>query len=240
MQNIGPSPYKHLDQLYQHVLECALPKTADPKLFERFRMVVGAVVLLYDSLTIRALGRLVRMEVGEVRMVLLHLHSVMVVPDDESEIRLIHPSFRDFMTERCPEDSAYFIDTAHCHQQLALRCLKTMDNSLKKDICNIGDMWKLNSEVEDFDQRISTIPADLRYACRHWATHLSESLSAVNASCMEDPLLDALTLFASLHLLHWLEVLSLIGCLGEAAAALRHAQLWASVSYNNCNNWLCG
>jgi hypothetical protein len=45
----------------------------------------------------------------------------------------------------------------------------------------------------------------------------------------------ALMLFSSLHLLHWLEVLSLIGCLAEALPALRHAQHWASVSHIHPN-----
>lgn len=230
--NNGPSPYKHLDQLYQQVLESALPETADKRLFERFRMVMGAIVLLYDSLTLCSLGHLLQMESGEVRMALLHLHSVIIVPDNENEIRLIHPSFRDFMTQRCPKKSRYFINPADHHRQLALKCFKTMEHGLKKDVCDIQDTWKLNKEVEDLDDRISTfIPANLQYACCHWATHLSESLSAVDSG--EDTIVDALTLFASLHLLNWLEVLSLIGCLGEATPALQHAQLWASVSYNN-------
>jgi hypothetical protein len=104
-----------------------------------------------------------------------------------------------------------------------------MQDHLKKDICDIQDMWKLNEEVQDLDERINRfIPANLQYACRHWATHLSESLST--ASSVDDAVFDALMMFASLHLLHWLEVLSLIGCLGEAMPALRYAQHWASVS----------
>jgi hypothetical protein len=91
-------------------------------------------------------------------------------------------------------------------------------------------MWKLNAEVEDLDDRIAAcIPAHLLYACRHWATHLSEALSCADSA--EDDVCDALTLFSSLHLLHWLEVLSLTGRLAEALPALRHAQDWASVSH---------
>ena len=170
-----------------------------------------------------------QMETGGVRLALLHLHSLVVVPDNENAIHLIHPSFRDFMTQRCPRESRYFINPADHHCKLALMCFKAMEEGLKRDICDIKDMWKLNEEVKDLDNRIiSFIPANLQYACRHWATHLSKS--SVVANTMEDMVFDALIQFASLHLLHWLEVLSLIGYLAEAIPALQHAQHWASVS----------
>jgi NACHT domain len=226
----GPSPYQQLDQLYQQVLEHAFPESTDDAVLERFRTVMGAVTLLYDTLTIFALGRLLQMEAGRIRMALLRLHSVIIVPDHENEIRLIHKSFRDFMTQRCPARSRYFIKPADCHRQLVLTCFKTMNDYLRKDICGIRDMWKLNAEVKDLDDRITAcIPAHLQYACRHWATHLSEALSCADSA--EDDVCAALTLFSSLHLLHWLEVLSLTGRLAEALPALRHAQDWASVSH---------
>ena len=225
----GYSPYRHLDQLYGQVLDRALPKTAHPTVVERFRTVMGAIILLYDPLPVHTLGRLLRKETVEIRTTLLQLHSLIIVPDDENEIRLIHPSFRDFMTQRCPKESTYFINPVDYHRQLALMCFRTMEKGLKKDICDIRDMWKLNEEVVDLDERVRTcIPADLRYACRHWATHLSESSTTSDTD--ENADLDAAsTLFASVHLLQWLEVLSLIGCFGEAIPALQHAQHWASV-----------
>jgi hypothetical protein len=130
------------------------------------------------------------------------------------------------MVQRCPKTSRYFIHPADHHRQLALTCIKTMQNSLRKDICRIRDMWKLNEEVEDLDNRIRAfIPSHLQYACRHWATHLSETSSGA-----DNDVYDALMRFSSLHLLHWLELLSLIGCLEEALPALRYAQQLASVS----------
>jgi len=64
------------------------------------------------------------------------------------------------------------------------------------------------------------------------ATHLSESLPGANDT--DDDVCDALVVFASLHLLHWLEVLSLVGRLVEALPALRHAVDWAAVSHMHC------
>lgn len=230
-QDGGSSPYSHLDHLYQQVLESALPETADKMVLDHFHMVMGAVILLYDPLSIENLGSLVHIEAQDVRMALQNLHSLMIVPDsnNEGEIRLFHPSFRDFMTLRCPKESAYHIDTGKHHQQLAMVCFKTMAHSLKKDICRIRDTGKLNKEVMDLDGHIKEfVPVNLQYACRHWATHLSESVMAEKSG--ETTVIDALMSFASLHLLHWIEVLSLIGCLDEGLPALQHAFNWASVS----------
>jgi hypothetical protein len=224
----GPSPYQQLDQLYQQVLEQAL-QTANETTIERFHRVMGAVALLHDPLTVLSLGRLLQMEAEEVQMALLRVHSLVVVLGNEDTIRLIHPSFRDFMTQRCPAESRYFINLTACHRQLVLMCFKTMHDYLRKDICGIRDMWKLNAEVEDLDHRIATcIPAHLQYACHHWATHFSEAFSGPNVA--DDEVCDMLMLFVSVHLLHWLEVLSLVRCLAEALPALRFVQEWATVS----------
>jgi hypothetical protein len=94
----GRSPYEHLDRLYQQVIECVFPQTATEDIFERFCTVMGAVTLLYDTLTVHALSSLLQMEAREIRVALLGLHSLVIVSDDDHDIRLIHPSFRDFMT----------------------------------------------------------------------------------------------------------------------------------------------
>lgn len=226
----GPSPYEQLDQLYQQVIKYAFARNVMENAFERFRTVMGAVALLYDTLPACDLGRLLHMESSEIRMALLRFHSVIIVPDDNNHIRLIHPSFRDFMTQRCPDTCKYYINPSDYHQQLAVMCLKTMQDNLKRDICDIRNMSLLNDEVKDLGVRITAcIPAHLQYACRHWATHLSESRTRADSMGNDVSLL--LTQFASLHLLHWLEVLSLIGRLAEALPALRHAQHWASVRH---------
>ena len=223
------SPYEYLDRLYQQVIECAFPHNATEHMFEHFRTVMGAVTLMYDTLAVHALSGLLHMEAREIRMALLGLHSLVIVPDDNNDIRLIHPSFRDFMTQRCPSAKRYFISPADRHQQLALMCFKTMQENLKRDICDIQNTSLLNEEVEDLGVRIiACIPAHLQYACRHWATHLSECQTDPGSMGNEVSL--ALMQFASRHLLHWLEVLSLIGCLAEALPALRHTQDWLSVS----------
>jgi hypothetical protein len=94
----GPSPYKHLDQLFKEVIEHAVPERASKQVFDHFRTVMDAITVLYDTFTIPVLGHLLRMELSDIHMALLHLHSLVIVPNDQNKIHLIHPSFCDFMT----------------------------------------------------------------------------------------------------------------------------------------------
>ena len=82
----------------------------------------------------------------------------------------------------------------------------------------------MNVEVEDLQDRIHRfIPPPLRYACRYWAFHFcSSDTSAI--------LRDHLKGFSSQRLLHWIEVLSLLGLLSEGVDYLRSVQLFLTVS----------
>ena len=88
-----------------------------------------------------------------------------------------------------------------------------MDEQLRANICDLKfpEMYLDNHEIQHFlDDRIS---GGLQYACLHWGTHL------FNAE-KDDNLSGHLERFSSTHLLHWLEVLSLIGRLEVGYIAL--------------------
>jgi hypothetical protein len=81
-----------------------------------------------------------------------------------------------------------------------------MNECLRKDICEIRDPSLFNTEVTDLDQRLDFyVPPQLRYACRFCHVHfeLAGTVSVGVASHLMD--------FCKKHLLHWLELLSLLG-----------------------------
>jgi hypothetical protein len=81
-----------------------------------------------------------------------------------------------------------------------------MNERLRKDICETGDPSLFNTEVTDLKQRLANrVPPQLRYASRFWHVHfeLVSTVSAGVASYLEE--------FCQKHLLHWLELLSLLG-----------------------------
>lgn len=219
------SPHHHLDQLYNQVLTLAFPDIS-LDLVTRLRKVLGSIVLLQDPLSPLALERLLDLEPTDVRQTLLHLHSVIIVPENDSQaIRLLHPSFFDFITNsaRCPNPN-FYVNAQTQHTLIACACLETM-KGLKHDICDIKDPGLLNSEIRDLSTRLAThIPTHLQYACRHWAFHLA-------SSTISDSLLDLAKEFSTKYLLWWVEVCSLLGDLRNALLSLNTAKRALSVRH---------
>ena len=96
-----------------------------------------------------------------------------------------------------------------------------MDESLEKNMCSIPD-YVLNSEVDHLPKRIdeSGIRGALEYSCRSWYKHLIATRDrAADVSF-------ALRGFLERKFLFWLEVLSVLGVVGDAAHALNTAAEW--------------
>ncbi|KAJ7924684.1 hypothetical protein B0H13DRAFT_1601442, partial [Mycena leptocephala] len=199
------SPFNRLDELYSEVLTLALPDISSSFL-GLLKMVLGSIVHLQDPLSVIGLENLLGLRTGRVRETLLHLHSILIVPEnDHHVIRLLHPSFADFITnpEQCSIPK-YVVKLEEQHTLLAQSCLVAM-KGLRRDMCQIKNPSLLNSEITDLSMRIAKyIPSHIQYSCRHWAHHVCKSM-------MSDPLLDLLESFCEHHLLHWIEVCSLLG-----------------------------
>ena len=96
-----------------------------------------------------------------------------------------------------------------------------MGKSLKKNMCSIPD-YVLNSEVEDLPKRVEEngIHGALEYACRSWYKHLI----AINHQTVD--VISALQNFLEGRFTFWLEVLSILGAVGDAVHALIAAEKW--------------
>jgi hypothetical protein len=212
-----PNPFEELDNIYTQVLEQAMCKTQplDPDVFEYFRTIVGTIVLAHGRFTANELEGLLQME-GRVKSALAELHSVILVPEGDGPIRAFHPSFHDYLTDRSRcNNPNFFIDTPVHHGEIARLCLERMRYLLLRDICDIRDPTRMNNEIDDLSKRkMKFLPGDLQYACLYWALHLSQCSSV-------ESLFNLLRSFVFGSILHWLEVLSLIGRLGDGLKSLR-------------------
>jgi len=168
-------PYHHLNQLYTQVLTKAFPNISS-HLVGRLKMVLGTITLLQDPLPLLALEQLLNLKSGTVQETLLRLHSVIIVPDEEDRvIRLLHPSFFDFITNptRCLNQN-FVVNAVKQHTLLAHACLETMCG-LKRDICEIKNHSILNHELDDLPARIAKhIPTHLQYAWSQAAGMVSQ------------------------------------------------------------------
>jgi hypothetical protein len=221
------SPYRLVDDLYLQVLRSAVETTEDDEelLCRRLRLILGAVIFLQTPFAPPVLATLLTIDLHELTIVLRYLSAVLL-PAMDQPIRLFHPSFQDFIvnTARC-RDTRFRLDPGVHHQLLAARCLAIMNNQLCQDICGIRDPTQFNAAVSDLSQRLGkSVSPELRYAAVFWMTHTTFSVTAATS------VFEELATFCGEHILHWLELLSLLGQLSVASKGFPALLEWTKVN----------
>jgi len=210
-----------LDSLYLSCFRSAFDRTSAED-NEKIRLVIGVVVLAMNPLPPSAISALVNLGKQQVMNILHLIHSLLKLPEDpDSTVLPFHKSFPDFITDplRCP-DGRFHISPRTCHLNLALSCLKLMNNSLEPNLLSLPN-YVLNSEVEDLQARISDhINTALKYACKYWHKHLIEVRGDIA------DIIPTLQSFLQDGFLPWLEVLSVIGATRDAIIALEKLMPW--------------
>ena len=212
-----------LDSLYLSIFQRSFQKNK-PKDDDMVRSILSATVLVANPLSVSVIATLTGFRQNQVQRLLELIQSLLVLPEDPNNpVRPFHKSFRDFITDpaRCV-DMRFHISPDY-HIELVLHCLGLMGKSLKKNMCSIPD-YSLNSEVEDLPKRIeeSGICGALDYACRSWYKHL------IGTKHRTSDVVSALRDFLEGKFVFWLEVLSVLGVMGEAARALITTTKWLS------------
>jgi hypothetical protein len=94
------SSTKELDEMYMMVLKNLITKGHDEDnkdVTSLFRQIIGSIIILFNTLSITALTRLLVVLLTEMSETLKPLYSVLKLPEDEkSPIQQFHLSFRDF------------------------------------------------------------------------------------------------------------------------------------------------
>lgn len=185
------------------------PELERRKLLKRFRQIVGTIILLEEPLSSISIARLIGVEETDVFRVLTMLRSVIDFPETPgSPIRIFHLSFRDFLLSE--EAESFAIGFQKTHRKIALHCVSLLAERepLGYNMCGLHPRDE-RSDVNK--QAIQTrFPPHLKYACIHWTHHAEKAQLQLRGN-------GKIHRFLGIHLLHWLEGLSL---LGEAPAAV--------------------
>ncbi|KAJ6597918.1 hypothetical protein B0H10DRAFT_2325271 [Mycena sp. CBHHK59/15] len=194
----------HLGQLYQGLLTS---KFRTPSHISLFKEVSGAVIAARIPLSSQDLVELLRtLTSTDIEFVCKQLSSVL---DNHSGLRFLHQSFVDFLVKPSVDPNFHYSGPDH-ELQLASACLSTMERKLHFNMGNITTSYLQNSDIPDL---AGTIPAYLYYSCRFWASHLRNIAPT-------QKLREQMHNFMQLHLLCWIEVLSIRGTVGAATESL--------------------
>jgi len=214
-----------IDILYTQVLGQAIKDVGvdTEKFYSHFKTVVGAVVLVFNPLSVKALSDLLR--VSGISTTLRSLHSLLLVPaNKDTVVQIFHKSFPDFLMDprRCT-DHQFFIDPSIHHRETLLSCFNLMRERLKRNICRLDD-YTILSEVKDLsDRQKDHIGEALEYACCFWTKHL---LGIPSSGPGIEEVQEAIDEFFTARLLFWIEALILMGKLDIGIYALNDIQQW--------------
>ena len=230
-----------IDVLYIQILELAFHDidSSQDEPYSHFKCIVGAALLVFHPLSRRALSDLLGIceTPSYISTALRPLHSLLDVPDSEDEpISAFHESFAQFLTDltRC-EDERFFVHPSIHHKDILFSCLDLMKERLKKNICHLND-YAVLSEVGDLSvRRGARIGSSLEYACRFWTKHLARVPGKGPHAGRVHEAIDG---FFATYLLCWIEVLSIVGCLGVAVYAIDDIRQWyISVSFTRVHSY---
>lgn len=197
------------------------------KLSKEFRDIVGSIVLLESPLSIVSIAKILDIPEEDISCRIDSLHSVLNIPGDKAgPIRLLHLSFRDFLTdpEKCGK-RPFWVDEQKAHKMLAEKCLQLMSSpdGLRQNICNLPTPGTLREEIDNRILQESLSP-ELRYACRYWVTHLQRG------KCKSHDI-EQVPKFLQTYALLWLEAMSLMGMVSESIYMIIDLQSCTEVSF---------
>jgi hypothetical protein len=182
-------------------------KTADLEHFLQSRFTSGATLSLEDTC--------------------YQLLPIISIDPKTKTVKIRHKAYRDYLidSKRCTLFDSEF--RGKTHRKMAISCLKIMQQGLKFNICGLESSYQMNNEIKEKDALVDKyIPSHLAYACQYWADHLHGMASAEKR---DTEIVNLLRNFLNVHLLHWLEALSLLSISGIASKSLSKAAEWLEV-----------
>ncbi|KAL0945352.1 hypothetical protein HGRIS_000850 [Hohenbuehelia grisea] len=197
-----------IDDLYSAILRPTLISAEICRL-------LGVIVILRQPLSVNALAKLLELQPARIRQFLNSFHSVLSVPpigDEESPIRIIHTSFRDFLMDpaRCSISKfQQMIDTLQV--ELSLRVFIVLK---ELDVLELDSDYLIHSDLPSSLQQ----QAHVDYACHFWADHLS----SISQSEVPQRILDSFRAFVWTQRWRWRAYLL------NQDDAVHPAQIWTT------------
>jgi len=198
-----------LDRMYALILaEAARVSAHQAVKLPDLLQLLAALLSARMTLSVTALANLLGLPLAHVRASLSHLHAVIHVPDDDDEpaLHALHASFADYLFDRADDHGR--ISHSLGHDILARGCLQVMTKRLCFNISKSMSSHKSNLAVKP-----DHIELALEYACLEWIYHVSGILVPSTLDKEVDAVFRPRFLF-------WLEVASVLGRVGRAAAVL--------------------
>jgi hypothetical protein len=205
-----------LDALYTTALN-SVGRWDDEDFCSDFRAIMGMILVARNPLSDNAIDILLALDRPS-RHTISRLGCVLRWEEMEP-VRILHPSFADFLSTylRCRYD-IWHVDTDLHNHLLATHCIKHLHGMLRSNICNL---------VLSREPATGVIPEALSYASMSWIDHVLLITEKAESFA------DTLEHFIFRHLLHWLEVMSILEKSRTTITSVRCLLDWLRVWHSN-------
>jgi len=207
-------PFAQLDSLYKTGLQSA-GLWNDHSFSSDCCSIIGVILCALIPLSYSVIDALLALPQNRPsRKSISRLKCVLRISETEG-IRILHPSFHDYLSERCSGEH-WSINLELHNMELGLRCITVLDKELRENIC---EMTLPHLTLQ------KTLPEAISYACKFWIEHTCLISDAT------DYIINQIYQFLDRHLLHWMEVLAVLDYHDHTIRSLQNLLRWLEVCH---------
>jgi hypothetical protein len=216
-------PEQKMDSLYSMILaRCAWD---DDRFVEGYQQVMGVIVAAKEPMLLTTLQAIHGPESRmRVKAILRPIGSVVTGLTVSNPIRILHTSFREFITRRASRP--HHIRAKEHSARLAILCIRILCDLFSVAMTGTGFLSDLSSGVDKRsivgipDVEADSIPDEGWYAIKFWPAHI------VKVAKPDEEIVEMLYTFFSQHLITWVEVVTS----KESYTSLTSVRRWLRVS----------
>ncbi|KAJ4860862.1 NACHT domain-containing protein [Trichoderma breve] len=200
-----------LGPLYDRMMQ-QIRESEDSSLCER---ILRLVSIVYRPVTLAELASLLDIEDKfsreDLEEIVASCGSFLVVRDDS--VRFVHQSAQEFLLK----DNMFVSGIGSQHHAVFLRSLDVLSATLRRDMYNLRHPGAL---IQDYSpNQDGDVLRHAKYSCVYWADHLKAVNDLEREKCLQDH--GIVHHFLEEKLLNWLEALSLMKKMPDAARVAR-------------------
>jgi hypothetical protein len=216
-----------VDSLYHQVISVALQGLRKPEK-TGLKLVLGSIIIAKNPLRIKDLTELLGVKDALLNSIIGQLSPILSI-SNASYLHICHQSVADFLLDSGRSQDLW-VDPQLYSLHFAGSCLKLMNTKLKFNFFDLKTSYILNKDIPELNDHIKSVKSTaLDHASYFWASYLQKDCDKI----LQLEVQAAVEKFLMVHLLHWLEIMSLMGTVNHAAQLLLSAANWSKVSIIN-------
>ncbi|EDR13080.1 uncharacterized protein LACBIDRAFT_381489 [Laccaria bicolor S238N-H82] len=210
-----------VDSLYHQVISVALQGLRKPEKTS-LKLVLGSIIIAKDPLRIKDLTELLGVKDGFLNSIIGQLSPILSI-SNTNYLHICHQSVVDFLLDSGRSQDLW-VDHQYYSLSFAGSCLKLMNAKLKFNFFDLKTSYILNKDIPELNDHIESVKSTaLDHATYFWASYLQKDCDKILQLAVQA----AVEKFLMVHLLHWLEIMSLMGTVNHAAQLLLLAARWS-------------